>query len=222
VLGLASIYFGQQIELQRNVQARNEVQDRVRVAMQLVTQDLALAGNSLLVTATGAVNTPASFPGCFDQVGGGVSCVELGNVSTSHSTLRLRYVSSLFPAADACRDVGYRLANGTLQRSDVACGASENFVALAPNTLGFKVVMVCSNGNRFAAFPVAGCGGGVSYGRSALISVAGQSAGTTGGTSPQVSLVTPTAGSETTIDCPAGRICFGMTQEVLIPNLKDQ
>jgi len=222
VLGLASIYFAQQAQLQRNVQARNEVQDRVRVAMQLLMQDIALAGNTLLVTPAGVVTTPAGFPGCFDQVGGGTSCVELGNASTSSSTLRLRYVSSLFPAAEACRDVSYRLNNGTLQRSDVSCGAGEVFVDLAPNMLGFKVVMVCSNGNRFAAFPVAGCGGGISYGRSAIVSVAAQSAGTTGSTSPQVRLVTPTIGSETTIDCPTGRICFGMTQEALIPNLKDQ
>lgn len=221
VLGAAAIYFGQQIQLQRNVQARNELQDRVRVAMQLITQDLALAGNTMLVTASGAVTTPASFLGCF-QVGGGASCVEVGNLSTASSTLRLRYVSSLFPATDACRDVSYRLHNGTLQRSDVLCGASEAFIDLAPNTLGFKVVMVCSNGNRFAAFPVASCGGGLSYGRSAIVSVAGQSAGATGGTSPQLRMVTPSLGSETMIDCPTGRVCFGMTQETLIPNLKDQ
>jgi prepilin-type N-terminal cleavage/methylation domain-containing protein len=222
VLGLAAVYLAQQSQLQRNVQARNEVQDRVRVAMQLLTQDIALAGNTLLVTPAGAVTTPTGFPGCFPQTGGGSSCVELGNVSASSSTLRLRYVSSLFPAAEACRDVSYQLSNGTLERSDVSCGAPDVFVPLAPNMLGFKVVMVCSNGSRFATFPEAGCGGGISYGRSALVSVAGQSTWATAGASPQVGLVTTTIGSETTIDCPTGRICFGITQEVLIPNLKDQ
>lgn len=222
VLGIAAIYFGQQIQLQRNVQARNEVQDRVRVAMQLITQDIALAGNTLLVTAGGAVTTPASFPGCFDQASGNPSCVELESLSASTSNLRVRYVSSLFPAADACRDVSYRVSNGVLQRSDVLCGDDPVYIDLASEMLGFKVIIICSNGNRFADFPVAGCGGGLSYGRSAIVSVAGQSARSTGSTSPPVRLATATAGSEIEVACPSGRICFGMTQEVLMPNLKDQ
>lgn len=222
VLGLAAVYLAQQSQLQRNVQARNEVQDRVRVAMQLLTQDIALAGNTMLVTPGGVVTTPTGFPGCNFPQGGGTSCVELGNVSSSSSTLRLRYVSSLFPAVEACRDVSYRLSNGTLERSDVSCGLAEAFVPLAPNMLGFKVVMVCSNGSRFATFPVAGCGAPAAYGRSALVSVAGQSTRATAGASPQLSLVTTTVGSTTAIDCPTGRICFGITQEVLIPNLKGQ
>jgi hypothetical protein len=89
--------------------------------------------------------------------------------------------------------------------------------------VGFKAVVVCSNNDRFASYPDAGCGGGTSYARTALVSVAAESLGNvrSAAAAGAMSLVTTTT-TPTTLNCPAGRICFDGTQEVLMPNLKDQ
>jgi len=225
LLGAVGIFFGLQVQLQRDVQNRNDVQDRVRVAIQLVTQDLALAGNTLLMTAAGAIDLNVPFPGCFPfgtSPNEFESCMELTDVSATSSTLSLRYVSSQFPVADACRDVAYRLTGAVLQRSDVACGATASWIDLAPGVEGFKTVIVCSNATRFASFPVVGCGGGTSYARSALVSVAAASLGTVRTVSQGMAVVSTAPATPTPVACPAGRVCFDGTQEVLMPNLKDQ
>ncbi len=193
--------------------------------MQLVTQDLALVGNSILMTPVGAIDPTVGFPGCFPfgtSPNEFESCLALTDVSPTVSTLALRYVSSQFPVADACRDVGYRIAGGALQRSDVACGTTPVWVDLAPDVVGFKTLVVCSDGVRYGAFPNVGCGGGVSYARSALVSVAASSTGTANATAQQLSLVGIDPASPTTVACPTARTCFDGTQEVLMPNLKDQ
>jgi hypothetical protein len=125
--------------------------------------------------------------------------------------------------AESCRDVGYRIQGTVLQRSDVACGNGASWTDLAPSVVGFKTIVVCSDNDRFAAFPIAGCGGGTSYARTALVSVAAESLGNvrSAAAAGAMSLVTTTT-TPTTLNCPAGRICFDGTQEVLMPNLKDQ
>ena len=224
VLGAAGVFFALQVQLQRDVQARNEVQDRIRVALQLVTQDLALVGNTIRMTDAGAIETGTGFAGCFPQSTGGEACLELTNVSTTASTLRLRYVSSQFPVADSCRDVGYRRTGNVLQRSDVACGSGVSWIDLAPSVVGFKTIVVCSNNDRFASYPDVGCGGGTSYARTALVSVAAESLGNvrSAAAAGAMGLVTADPALVTALTCPAGRICFDGTQEVLMPNLKDQ
>lgn len=205
IIGAASVFFAQQAQLQRRVQARNEVQDKVRVAMQLVTQDLALAGNSAVIDSTGAKDEAVTWPFCFD---GGRGCLTIAADSATASAVAVRYLSSQFPAANACRDVSYRLSGTTLQRSDVPCESAASFVDLAPGTTEFTVEVICSTGTSFAAFPTGACGGGISYGRSAFVSVAAQSTNPVSG------------GSDA--GCAVDRICFAMQQEVLIPNMKDQ
>jgi type II secretory pathway component PulJ len=222
VLGATGIFFALQVQLQRDVQNRNDVQDRIRVALQLVTQDLALAGNTIRMSNAGSIESGTGFSGCFAQGTGGESCLELADVSATASTLRVRYVSSQFPLAESCRDVSYRLNGGALQRSDVACGGTVAWVDLAPSVLGFKTVVVCSNTNRYDSFPVAGCGGGASYARSALVSVAASSLGAVNAPSGPMSVVGTDPATPTTVACPAARACFDGTQEVLMPNLKDQ
>lgn len=202
VIGSASMFFAQQTQLQRRVQARNLVQDNVRVAMQLVSQDLALAGNSVVINSAGDKDTTVTWPFCFD---GGRGCLTIADAGAA---VAVRYVSSQFPAADACRDVSYRVDSSTLQRSDVECGEAAVFVDLAPGTTAFTVQVICSTGTVFNVFPDAGCGGGTSYGRSAFVSIAAESVNHVTGTSE--------AG------CAEGHICFAVQQEVLIPNLKDQ
>lgn len=201
VLAIAGIVFSRQVQLQRATQTRNELQDRVRVSVQLVTQDLALAGNSAVVDASGS-KTNTVWPMCFD---GGKGCV---TVAGAGGSMKVRYISSQFPVADACRDVAYRHTNGVLERSDVVCGSADSFAPLAPNIVAFEVRVQCSNGTESVSFPVASCPSGVSYGRSARIRVLGQSRGNASG--------------QAIAGCPSGRLCFEMNQEVLLPNMKDQ
>ncbi len=202
VLGIAGVFFARQTQMQRSTQGRNELQDRVRVSMQLVTQDLALAGNSAVIDGAGS-KTSTMWPACFD---GGKGCLVVADGGTS---VQVRYLSSQFPVADACRDVAYRLdASGALERSDVGCGEAAAYVPLAPNLVVFRVEVLCSNGTQSDTFPTSTCPPGTSYGRSATVRVMGQSR-------------TPLSGPVLT-GCPADRLCFEMTQEVLFPNMKDQ
>lgn len=225
VLGLASVFFAQQTALQRAVQSRNDVQDRIRVTTQLVTQDLSLAGAAVRIAPDGTIDTDAGVADCAPKAA--VRCLDLGKVTDTASTLHVRYLSSQFPSAEACRDIEYRLEAGALQRRDVACGTAtgtEGFVDLAPDMLGFKVVVVCSTGLRVETFGEDSCPNG--YGRSAIVSVGGVSSIPHDGGSRDVTFVTATRADSSfafaSVACPAGRVCYGMTQEVLMPNLKDQ
>lgn len=202
VLALAGFFLAQQSQLQRATQNRTELQDRVRVGLQLISQDLALAGNSAVIASDGA-RLGVSWPGCFD---GAAGCLL---VSDSGRTMSVRYLSSQFSSGNECRDVTYRFGgSGTLERSDVNCGDAEVFVALAERVVDFDVTVHCSNGLDFDAFPNTGCPPTGGYGRSVTARLVGQSrAQGTGLTAP---------------GCPADYLCFAMTQETLMPNMKDQ
>lgn len=202
VLGIAGVFLAQQAQLQRATQNRTELQDRVRVGLQLISQDLALAGNSAIIAADGG-RMEVSFPGCFD---GGAGCLR---VEDAGRTMGVRYLSSQFGTGQNCRDVTYRLTeSGVLQRSDVACGADEVFVDLAERIVDFEVTVHCSNGSDFNTFPDAGCPPKGGYGRSATVTLMGHSRATGTGMSLP--------------GCPADFLCFEMTQETLMPNMKDQ
>lgn len=202
VLSMAGMFLAQQAKMQKSTQNRSELQDRLRVGMQLVTQDLALAGNSAVIALTGA-KMDITWPGCFD---GAAGCVL---VSDSGDTLKVRYLSSQFASGSECRDVTYRLlGTGVFERSDVGCGASANYVTLADNMVDFTVTVHCSNGNDLDAFPSASCPSVSSYGRSTTIDLVGQSR------SPGTGVVAP--------GCATGYLCYAMTQETLMPNMKDQ
>lgn len=201
VLAIAGVFLAQQSKLQRSTQNRSELQDRVRVGMQLIAQDLALVGNSAVVANDGR-RLDIVWPGCFDKADG---CVE---VSDSGETLKVRYLSSQFTSGNECRDVTYRLTGDVLQRSDVACAASESYVDLANNIIDFEVTVHCSNGIDLIEFPSAQCPPLTSYGRSATVELVGQSRAPGGGmTAP---------------GCATDYLCFAMAQETLMPNMKDQ
>jgi prepilin-type N-terminal cleavage/methylation domain-containing protein len=228
VLGMASVFFAQQTALQRAVQSRNDVQDRIRMATQLVTQDLSLAGAAVRIAPDGTIDREAGVADCGPKAA--VRCLDLDfdpeiGLATA-STLSVRYLSSQFPTGEACRDIAYRIVGGTLQRRDVTCGTggTAGFADLASDMLGFKVVVVCSTGSRVDTFGADSCPDG--YGRSAIVSVGGVSTIPHSGGSHDVTFVTTTKVGSTfafaPVACPAGRVCYGMTQEVLMPNLKDQ
>ena len=220
VLGLASVFFAQQVQLQRAVQSRNEVQDRTRVAMQLVTQDLSLAGNVWRLNAQGLPEVPiTAFGGCFAE-----GCLTLDSGSPD-SALAMRYMSSQFEADEACREVHYRVTDSVLLRADVTCGDGvadpDDFVALASDMLGFVVVFVCSEGTRIDEFPSLDCPEVTSYPRSALVSVAASSTVRSSASAATLDLVSTDPSSPRLEVCPNGRVCHVMNQEVLLPNLKD-
>lgn len=202
VLGMAGVFLAQQSQLQKTTQNRSELQDRVRVGMQLVAQDLALAGNSAVIAPDGS-KLGITWPGCFD---GAAGCVK---VADSGSELGVRYLSSQFASGNECRDVSYRLsADGALERSDVACSATADFVGLVDNVVSFVVTVHCSNGADVTTFPSTSCPATTSYGRSATVELMARSR--TAASGP----------SET--GCPTDFVCYAMTQETLMPNMKDQ
>lgn len=202
ILSIAGIFLAQQARLQRSTQLRSELQDRVRTSMQLVTQDLALAGNSSIIDGSGR-RLDIVWPGCFDGASG---CVE---VEDAGQTLRVRYLSSQFTSGNECRDVTYSLdGSGVILRSDVLCGGSEDFVELSSDIVNFASTVNCSNGSGLTAFPSSGCPPILSYGRSVTVDILGRS--------------TVQASGESMAGCPSGYVCFGMTQETLVPNMKDQ
>ncbi len=253
MLGLAGTFFAQQTRLQRDVQARNEVQDRVRVALQLVTQDIALVGNSVLMDASGAIDEEATLPlaGCTRTVGPdaeeegaeeegaeeegaegegaegeGVTINSCFGVfegpSAPNVSIALRYLSSTFDSSEACRDVRYQLVGGVLQRSDVECEATTEWIDLATHILAFRAVVVCSDGGRLSTFPDAACRAPDGYGRTAIVSVVGRSPTNIGLDDVPRNVVTVNPAAPAEVPCTPGRVCFGATEETHMPNLKDR
>lgn len=236
VLAMGGALLSQQSQLQRAVQARNDAQDQARVVLQLVTQDLSLAGSTVVVdTATGGIRSPRlglcsdegsiPVPGCLQVVADAGGLV---------SALSASYVSSQFAAADACRVVRYRVTgDGALQRSDVGCDGFDpndvdTFATLAPITRAFRVSIVCSSGDVVASFDRETCtdvnaSGERAYGRSAIVSFVGQSAiNLRSSTATTHEFVRAAANDRevATVACGTGFFCAGQTQEVLLPNLK--
>ncbi|GEM84062.1 PilW family protein [Meiothermus hypogaeus] len=213
ILTLVAIYFGDQRDLTQRTQGRSEVQDRVRMVMQMVTQDLQMVGSRGFLDSSGNLITTVS-SGC-----SGVSCITSTNTGvqdgfTVQYVTTLRVDSSGNPdPTKACRTVSYGFSGNTLQRSDVLCGSAASLVDLAPNILALDIQYQCSN-NTTA--DTASCPAG-SYPRSARVTVIGQSAATVANI-PASSYTTASGG---TVNCPPGRICLALTQEVLMPNLKN-
>lgn len=237
VLTLGGVLLSQQSQLQRAVQARNQAQDQARVVLQLVTQDLSLAGSSVVIdTTTGAIRAPRlglcsdegsiPVPGCLQVIDDADGLV---------SELRVSYVSSQFADANACRVVRYRVtADRELQRSDVRCedfvaGEVASFTTLAPITRAFRVSIVCSSGAVVAAFDRETCTlenptGERAYGRAALVSFVGQSGinlrSASATTHDFVRADENNAREVANVACGVGFYCAAQTQEVLLPNLK--
>ena len=224
VLALGGAFISQQTTLQRAVQARNDVQDRVRVVLQVVTQDFSLAGNSVLSTPAGGLYVQN--PGlCRNLATPNVdrSCVEVETDDDRYSTVSLRYLSSQFPAGQECRDVTYEaVPDGSLLRSDVVCEADPDPVPFATNVEVFHVALKCSDGTtRLSEFTSpTDCASG--YPRSAVITFGSRSDIPVRGSSSESITYTNAAETQESVDCEDGFVCFSQTQEILLPNLKDR
>ncbi|AFV76279.1 prepilin-type N-terminal cleavage/methylation domain-containing protein [Thermus oshimai JL-2] len=207
VLAVALRYFTATAETGRLTQAKGELQDRVRMVMQVVSGDLQLAGAKYWTWGTQSVGF--TLVGTLEGTDGGAK-----------DTLTVRYVTSLREQSAACRRVDYTFSGDTLQRSDVnitpASGAecatgTPSPTPLADGILALDIQYLCSDGS---AKNVPDCGASA-YPRSARLTVAGYSLTPVRGGGGSLTTV-----SGQSLTCPANRLCYAMTQEVLMPNLK--
>ena len=233
VLGIVAAYFGQQARVSRETQTRSEAQNRARLVMQLVSQDLSQTGAMKYLLDGGVVSgaSLATCPDYTDPASGHViaTCLRLDNHG-SQDSLSLLYVNSLRSQSVACRGVAYRFSGNTLLRYDQPCGSpfalvdptsASNFDPVASDVLAVDVGLACSNssttGISLASYPnETQCPYDSAYPRSATVTVVTESSTDVPG-SPQRTIATATKGSVT---CPASRFCYEITQQVLLPNLK--
>ena len=207
VLAVALRYFVATAEAGRLTQAKSELQDRVRMVMQVVSGDLQMAGAKYWTDGTTSVG--------FTLVN-----VLQGEDGEAKDTLTVRYVTSLRAQEAACRRVDYDFQGDTLRRSDVnitpqsgtECQeGSSDLQPLAEGILALDIQYLCSDGS---STDTPDCGSDA-YPRSARVTVAGYSLTPVKGGGGSLTTVTGQ-----TLTCPANRLCYGMTQEVLMPNLK--
>jgi prepilin-type N-terminal cleavage/methylation domain-containing protein len=116
VLAIATRFFASQSQDTRIIQERNEVQDRARLVLQLVSQDLILAGSSRFIRGNEVRFDAANWVSCAP----GTPCLS-GTDNTNNDTFMTRYHTSLYPSGQECRSVGYSFSSTTLLRADVPC-----------------------------------------------------------------------------------------------------
>jgi prepilin-type N-terminal cleavage/methylation domain-containing protein len=197
-----------QADLGRRVQARNEVQDKARMVMELVKQDLFLAGSSRYVTFSGSGNSFAapvtsSVPNWTDCSTNPCLSADSANSTTLQDRFSVRYVTSLRDLNQACRKVTYAFSDSTLQRSDVVCNGNDSLQPLADQVLALNLRFECSDGaSEDAGSPP--CSGN-RYPRAALVTVVVASTDPApGNPSDAVSFAILTGNSTQTVTCPLG------------------
>ena len=96
---------------------------------------------------------------------------------------------------------------------------------LAPGILALDIRYLCSDGALLSHVPDAtNCPTGDAYLRTAIVTVVARSEVSVAG-QPAVSYHVPmsdAAPTKTTVTCGPDYVCSGLTQEVLLPNLKDR
>jgi prepilin-type N-terminal cleavage/methylation domain-containing protein len=209
VLAVGVRYFASTGEMARNTQARSELQDRVRMIMQVVTADLQMAGAHYWNSGSQNRAYGLPLPPLSGSNGG------------ARDTLTLYYVTSLRAPASACRRVDYGFDRDTLRRSDVNAIPSSGSECTTPDPspqplaegiLALDIQYQCSDAT---VRNTPDCGANA-YPRSARVTVAGYSLSPV--TNPGPASLTTVTGQ--TLTCPRGRACYALTQEVLMPNLK--
>lgn len=116
VLAIATRFFASQSQDTRIVQERNEVQDRARLVLQMVSQDLILAGSSRFIRGNEVRFDGANWVSCAP----GTPCLT-GTDNTNTDTFVTRYHTSLYQSGQECRSIGYSFNGTTLLRADVPC-----------------------------------------------------------------------------------------------------
>jgi len=207
ILGLLVTFFQAQIKMARLTSARTEVQDRVRFVMAGAAQDLQLTGANRYIDSANNVSTLAAFGVCT------VTACLTGTDNTVTDTMKMRYITSLRPMGEACRNISWSVTSKTINRSDVACGTAESAQGFADDILAFNIRYVCSD---TAELDVPTCTG-ARFTRSARVTIYAQSTQIT----PSVSASSFDV-EGTSVSCPENRVCFGLQQEIQMPNMKDK
>ena len=242
VLGIVAIYFGEQTRLARRTEARSGAQDRARLVMQLVTQDLSLTGAKTYIRSDGSLDLTSSIATCPDYTVGSdtiTPCFLLDNHGVQDS-LSMMYVNSLRSTSQSCRTVAYRFNGNTLERIDTSftCSgttalidttdASLSWAPVADDILAVDVALSCSSatstGTKLASYPdQTHCAYGTSYPRAATVTVVAESKTPVAGTPARVidTATNGISGETGSVTCPADRFCYDITQQVLLPNLKE-
>lgn len=203
-LGLLARSLIAQAAVARLTEARSEAQDKARLVMSLVAQDLELAGSRHLVredltTASPGNGTPCPTAPCLVATNGGI-----------RDGLAVSYATSLRAEADACRRVEYRFVALELQRSEVGCGQQSAHATVAAGVIGLDVVYLCGDGTTVHTL-APGCPAAP---RSARVTVVAVSQDVLIGHRDPRAYPLLTGGA-----CPAERVCFALEQEVFMPNL---
>ncbi|MEJ2667054.1 MAG: prepilin-type N-terminal cleavage/methylation domain-containing protein [Deinococcales bacterium] len=212
VLGIVGIFFARQAGITKTTQAQTSIQDTARAVMQLVTNDLLLAGANQYYPSAASTVSSVTLTGA----------IPTGTDGGLTDDVSLEYVTSLRPTlAGACRHVEYRMSGSTLERSDVACGTAANFSVLATHVLAFDLLYKCSDDST-AATP-ADCPANT-YLRSVRAGLMVRSPHKTPGSPPSPSYTAPTAdhggSGSSSVTCPSGYSCVVLTQTVQTPSLK--
>ena len=214
-----------QADLGRRVQARNEVQDKGRMVMELVKQDLFLAGSNRYVVLANSGNSVYATIAITDWADCSSTnpCLSADSTNTNsvQDSFSVRYITSLRDRDQACRKVRYAFSDSTLQRSDVVCNGNDSLQPLADQVLALNLRFECSDGaSEDAGSPP--CSGN-RYPRAALVTVVVASSDRApGNPSDAVSFAIQTGNSTQTVTCPPGRICYALTERVELPSLKDK
>lgn len=116
VLAIVTRFFASQSQDTRIVQERNEVQDRARLVLQMVSQDLILAGSSRFIRGNEVRFDGTHWVSCAP----GTPCLT-GTDQLERDTIVTRYHTSLYPSGQECRSIGYNFNGTTLLRADVPC-----------------------------------------------------------------------------------------------------
>lgn len=213
MLGIVGVYFARQAALTRDTQARNQVQDAARGVMQLVTNDLLLAGaNQYVVTSSGVTTTTKV----------SIASPLTGTDGNLADGVEVRYASSLQQSlTDACRHVIYAMSGGVLQRSDVTCGQTKNLSDLAQHVLAFDLAYVCSDAPTDIVSDPASCVAAGAYVRSVEVGLMLRSDNPARAAGPTASYTSLT-NSTLTATCPSSYVCAVLTQDVETPSLKDK
>lgn len=147
IMGVLTAFFRQQTQLSSQIQARNEVQTKLRSAAEIIMQDLQIAGSRAIFDGSGVTYlepVPASGiepddetseeheewrkTQCNAQYRNGCVIVENddeGDPSFAVNEFSIYYATSLREGAN-CRRIDYLLdEDGTLMRRDVSCNDSD-------------------------------------------------------------------------------------------------
>lgn len=200
VLAIATRFFAGQTQDTRIIQERNEVQDRARLVLQMVSQDLILAGSSRFIRNNEVRFDAANWVSCAP----GTPCLS-GTDNTSNDTFVTRYHTSLYPSGQECRSIGYSFSDTTLSRADVPCSqaptnniAASSYREFATHITQLNIRYVCGDAAATEVGLPSGC-----------IAVANPTERFV-----RAALVTVTAGA------PQGTYTYTIAQRVPIRNLK--